>query len=258
MSSTIVPETAARTAPPGLAFVEPAAASETANILLYGPAGSGKTIAATSAPGPILVINAEGPGALAKARSFDRDIREIRFSGQATLKPLCEYVRAGADGARTITIDTIGAVHRQLLDELGGTKPQIQHYGQVNKLIADLCRFLRDEPINLVLVCHERIDDSETERIVRPLTGGQQLPELLLGEVDIAAYTATVAPTGDKAQRWVGQLVEGRGRRAKDRSGALGQVRELDLAEWLSVYKEALTASATDNTDAATPTGPQA
>jgi hypothetical protein len=110
----------------------------------------------------------------------------------------------------------------------------------VNKILADLVRFLRDQPINTVLVCHERIDDTEAERIVRPLTGGQQLPELLLAEVDVAAYTATLEPTDERPQRWIGQLVEGRGRRAKDRSGALGIVRDLDLTEWLTTYQGAL------------------
>lgn len=232
--------------PTGLMFVAPQAAFTTANFLLYGPSGSGKTMAATSAPGPVLVLNSEGPGGLAMARKHGRDIREINFEGQRVLRPFCEYVKAGADGAQTVVIDTIAKVHKRIIAELGGAKPQIQHYGQANKAIEDLVLFLRDQPMNVVLVCHEKIDDEDGERIVRPMTGGQQLPEILLGEVDVAAYCGVVEATEDTPKRWVGQLVQDKGRRAKDRSGALGAFRDLDLTEWLDVYSRALAPDESD------------
>lgn len=232
--------------PAGLSFVQPQAAFTTFNTLLYGPGGSGKTIAATSAPGPVLVLNAEGPGGLAKARALGRDIREVAFTGQAVLRPFCEAVKSNPLGVRTVVIDTVAKMYEKILDELGGTKPQIQHYGQANKTIKDLVLFLRDQPVNVVLVAHEKIDDTGDERIVRPLTGGQQLPEILIGEVDVCAYCGEVAATEDRPKRWVGQLVQERGRRAKDRSGALGSFRDLDLSEWLEVYSEALTPKTDD------------
>ncbi len=223
---------------PALLFVEPATTLSTFNTLLYGPSGTGKTMAATSAPGPVLVLNSESSSGLAKARSLGRDIREVRFTGQQVLRPFLEYVKTGE--ARTVVIDTVAKMYAQIIRELSGAKPQIQHYGQANTMIADLVLFLRDQPVNVVLVCHEKVDDNDGERIVRPLTGGQQLPELLMGEVDIVAYTAEIAKTEDSPQRWVGQLAQDKGRRAKDRSGGLGVYRDLDLTEWLSVYRAAL------------------
>lgn len=231
---------------PNLSFVQPATAFETFNVLLYGPGGSGKTIAATSAPGPILVLNAEGPGGLAKARSLGREIREVAFEGQRTFRPFCEYVKGGAEGAQTVVVDTVAKMYEAIIKELGGSKPQIQHYGQANAAIKELVLFLRDQPINVVLVCHEKIDDQEGDRIVRPLTGGQQLPEILVGEVDVVAYCGEVPATEDAPKRWVGQLEQLRGRRAKDRSGSLGSYRDLDLTEWLSVYRESLTPDTSD------------
>jgi hypothetical protein len=106
--------------------------------------------------------------------------------------------------------------------------------------------FLRDKPVNVVLVCHEKIDEGDGDRIIRPLTGGQQLPELLIGEVDVVAYCGEVPATEDRPKRWVGQFVQERGRRAKDRSGALGNFRDIDLAEWLVVYREAMTPDTSD------------
>jgi hypothetical protein len=55
-----------------LTFVDPPAAPETFNVLLYGPPKSGKSTAAATAPGPILWVSAEGPGALAYARKIAR------------------------------------------------------------------------------------------------------------------------------------------------------------------------------------------
>jgi hypothetical protein len=226
--------------PGGIIYVQPDLAFDTFNVLLYGPGGSGKTIGATSAPGPVLVLNSEGPGGLAYARSLGRDIREVKFTGAHILRPFCELVKAGADGAKTVVIDTVAKMYEAILDDLGGKKPQIQHYGQANKTIKDLVLFLRDQPVNVVLVCHEKIDEGDGDRIIRPLTGGQQLPEILIGEVDVVAYCGEVAATEDSPRRWVGQFVQERGRRAKDRSGALGAWRDLDLSEWLEVYSSAL------------------
>ena len=45
----------------------------TVNVLLYGPAGAGKSTAAASAPGPVMFINLEGPNALHYARKSARE-----------------------------------------------------------------------------------------------------------------------------------------------------------------------------------------
>lgn len=228
--------------PTPLTFVDPAVSFSTFNVVLYGPGGSGKTIGATSVNGGVLALNAEGPGGLAKARSLGRDIREVQFTGQGVLRPFCEYVKAGADGASTVVVDTVGKLYARIIKELGGGNPKIQHYGQANTIIADLITFLRDQPVNVVFVCHEKIDDSDGERIVRPLTGGQQLPEILIGEVDVVGYCNEVPAQEDKPKRWVAQLTQDRGRRAKDRCGDLGPYRDIDLGEWLTVYGQAMRA----------------
>jgi len=231
---------------PGLIFEDPQAAFNTFNVLLYGPGGSGKTIGATSGPGPHVVLNAESASGLAKSRAIGRQVKEVKFTGRAVLRPFCTFIRSGAGGAQTVVIDTVAKMYETILSEIGGDKPQIQHYGQANKIIKDLVLFLRDEPINVVLVCHEKIDDGDGDRIVRPLTGGQALPEILIGEVDVVGYCNEVAATEERPKRWVAQLVQDRGRRAKDRSGALGSYRDIDLSAWLIDYREALTPDASD------------
>lgn len=222
-----------------LTFVEPATGVAPLNILLYGPPGTGKTVGACSAPGPVLVVNAEGPGALLNARKrFGNDsVREVRFEGRRTLEDLHVFLSKRDNDIRTVVIDTLGEVYRGLLEELGGKRPTLQNYGDANLTIERSIRALRDLPVNLVLVAHEQLDQNgETGEILcRPLTGGKKLPEQIMAQMDICAYTGIVMTDGEdgKETKFVGQLVEGRGRRCKDRSGVLGVTRELDLSEWI-------------------------
>lgn len=221
-----------------LTFVEPEVRSTTLNILLFGPPKSGKSVAACSAPGPVMVINAEGPEALMYARRHHRDktILEVVFEGKQTLDDAYLYLQGpNKAGVRTLVLDSVGEIHSKLLEELGGFRPTQQNYGDVNAIIRRFVRAIRDLDVNVVLVCHEQIDDSDGDRIVRPKTGGRQLPEELMAMVSVVAYcgVAVTEEDGEKRQRYVAQLVSAGGRRAGDRTGVLGDFRDLDLEEWL-------------------------
>jgi hypothetical protein len=104
---------------------------------------------------------------------------------------------------------------------------------------------MRDLPVNLVLIAHQDVADAEGERIVRPLIGGV-LTEEIPGEVDVIAYTHSFKDEESGDRKYVGQLVEAKGRIAGDRSGGLGAVRELDLSEWLDAYRAALSPDESD------------
>jgi len=219
-----------------LTFVKPAPAGTTANILMYGPPGTGKTVGACSAPGPVLVLNAEGQGALRKAREVhaSTDIREVAVTGKKVLDDAYLYLRDGKGGERTVVVDTVGEVYRILLEEFGGDRPTLQQYGDTNLVIERFVRALRDLDINVVLTAHEEVvmDGTTGETVRQPVTGGKKLPGNLMAQVDVVAYTGVVTEDG-KPPRFVAQLVDGGGRRCKDRSGRLGQVRDVNIAEWL-------------------------
>lgn len=224
-----------------LSFVEPTAAPTTVNVLLYGPPGAGKTVAACSAPGPILVINAEGPGALRFARRLHGNdkLREVAFQGKQTLTDAYLYARDPANGVATVVVDSLGEVYRVLLEELGGQRPTLQQYGDVNILVERFVRSMRDLPVHLVLVAHEQVDDVDGEAVRRPATGGRKLPETIAAMMDVVAHTGVVLETDSEPRRWVGQLVEAKGRRCKDRSGVLGLIRDLDLSDWIEAINQA-------------------
>ena len=238
-------------APAGLQFVEEPGAPDTANFLLYGPPKSGKSSAAATAPGPILWLSAEGPGALAYARKIARErntrIMEVRLTNgddaKQTLREILLYVKRteGKDAPVSVVVDTLAKVREALIVQLvqQGSKNSLQQYGEVAKVLREFVRVLRDMPVNMVLIAHQEIADADGDRIVRPLVGGA-LTEELPGEVDVLAYTHSFDDPVAERRRYVGQLVEAKGRVAGDRSGGLGPTRDLDLSEWLSAYQAAL------------------
>jgi hypothetical protein len=243
----------------GLSFVAAPEVPETFNVLLYGPPKAGKTTAAATAPGPILWLNLEGSGALGYARKVaaerGNEIHEVRPDRGDDLRAVLMAIARHTDTPdaqpqfRSVVVDTIGKVRDHLARNIGGDHPQIQHWGEVAKFIETFIATMRDRPVNLVLIAHEAIKDSDDgDRVVEPLIGGATTAKVA-GEVDVIAYCARLEE--DESVRYVGQLVERKGRRAGDRSGGLGVVRDLDVAEWLDAYREALRSEPQDDTEAA-------
>lgn len=233
-----------------LTFVDEPPIPEHYNILLYGPTGAGKSTAAATAPGPLMWLNAEGPGALAYPRKVARQrgtaLHEIRLEKgdpRPTLRAMIRHLRAGAEPRpETIVVDTLGKLRELLIGVLvvPGARNSMQQFGEVARVLKGFLLELRDMPVNLVIIAHEDISDVESERIVRPLIGGT-LTEYVPSEMDVVGYCSPYRDDGGRV-RYGAQLLEGRGRRAKDRSGGLGAFRDLDLSDWLVAYRAALAA----------------
>jgi hypothetical protein len=239
-----------------IVFIDADDAPETANILLYGETGAGKSTAAATAPGPIMWINAEGPGALAFPRKVARErgtqIYEARIprghSPRPVLRQVIEHLKNGTEPqVKTVVVDTVAKVRDGLIRDMvtPGAKNSIQQFGEVAKVLEEFVVIVRDLPVNLVLLCHEEISDVDGERIVQPLIGGT-LTQKIPGDMDIMAYCGAVPDPDSKGMSYLGQLAPARGRRAKDRSGGLGQVQPLDLTVWLGMFRDALAPEAGD------------
>lgn len=231
-----------------LTFAEPVDAPDTANFLLYGPPGSGKTTAAATAPGPLMWVNLEGGGALGYARKVagerGTELHEVRVNRDEPnlsqiLRSVYQHVRSGqVPVVRTVVVDTIGKVRDHLAREYGADQPSrdsIRKWGDVAKTMDGFVQGLRDLDVNVVLIAHEDISDDPggAGRIIRPKVGGHT--EKVCAEADVIAYCGR-SPEGV----YTGVLAQVGERRAKDRSGGLGTSRALDLSEWLDAYRAAL------------------
>lgn len=217
------------TAPPGL------------KTLLYGPSGSGKTTGACSAPGPILLLNAEGPDGPAFARSQGREIHEVEVTGYASLEAAYFHLARHEGPEPTVVVDSLGEVYRALLEGISGKaiRPSLPQYGEATVRLERFCRSLRDLPHHVVWIAGERpIKDEETGAFERlPITGttNPDLGSKVMAMATVTAYCGYLAPEGSGPGRWVAQLYNGHGRRGKDRTGRLtGGVRDVDLTEWVT------------------------
>lgn len=221
-----------------LTFVDPDAVDTRWRIGLFGPPGAGKTVAATSAPGPILAVNADRPGAYRYSRRHHRDtlIHEVRFGAWQTMRDVYEYARQHETELGTVVMDPANAVYDQLVRENTGPggKPNWQ---KVNEQFIDLIRAFRALDVNLVLVAHERVEKDEnadTEAKVYPNYGGPALIQKVMAELDIVARVFRRPESEEEPEAYMGQLVTARGYQCKDSSGRLGRTRLADLSEWIS------------------------
>jgi hypothetical protein len=219
------------------------------NVVLYGPPKTSKTTGGCSAPGRLLLVNADRPNAsrFAHERYGDR-IDEVHAEGLSTLIEVTEALRAGEyDSA---VIDTVGEMYRVVLEDLSqrALSPKIQDYGNTGTHIERFCRALVEMPINAIFVLHENpIKDEDSGVIERlPFTGTKNpvLAEKLMAMVDVIGYTG-VKREDDEVQ-YLAQLVNGNGRRGGSRWSSLGSFRELDLGEWLEVIRHSDTTQAAE------------
>jgi hypothetical protein len=223
---------------PSLTFVDPDTVDPRWRIGLFGPPGAGKTVAATSAPGPILAVNADRPGAYRYSRVHHKGtlIHEVRFTGWPVMRDVYEYARANQGDIGTVVMDPVNNVYEHLVRENTGPggKPAWQ---KVNETFSDLIRAFRALDVNLVLVAHERVEKDEnadTEAKVYPNYGGPSLIQKVMAELDIVARVFRRPASEDEPEGFVGQLVTARGYQCKDSSGRLGRVRVADLSEWIA------------------------
>lgn len=227
----------ARSDIPSLTFVDPAKVDDRWRIVLYGAPGVGKTVAACSAPGPIIAVSADRPGAYRYARRHHdgQTIHEARFNGSDTLRDVYEHVKANQGQIGTVLLDPWNAMYDELVREntTGSGKPNWQ---RVNEVALNAIRGFRDLDVNLVIVAHERREtdeNAETEAKIFPQLGGPALIQKVMGEVDIVARVFRRPGEEGAEPSWEGQLVTARGYQCKDSTGVLGTTRPLDLAEWI-------------------------
>lgn len=237
---------------PDWASQAPALAPSYFNVCLYGPPGTGKSTAGATAPGPQIVwVNMDGANALSYPRKLaaERGIEIVELRVAVDEDPREHIGQALMYAAQpdvgTVVFDGVGKLRDAVAFGIGGPQPALQDWGQVARWLKALITEVRDLNANSLWIAHEQIVEDDSSVIVRPeIDAKGRTAELLMGEVDIVGRTGVYDDEGER--KYGAQLIESDGRRAKDRSGQLGNWRELDLTEWLEVFQDAL---ATDTSD---------
>jgi hypothetical protein len=220
-------------------------------IVLFGPAGVGKTTAAWSAPTPMLVLTTEPDRRTRFARHLHidrggRDIREVLVRHRDQLEQGFLYARNPENGIETVVIDTVANAFRVALEYETGNPKARATLPQIGDATAWLERHLRawmELPLNVVLVAHELViqEGDHTERFPRMSTNQPGLANTILAAVDVAAYCGLVAGEGGQI-RYVAQLMPAGGRHVKDGTGVLAngtEPIELDLTAWIEKFRAA-------------------
>jgi hypothetical protein len=212
--------------PVPLTFVDPNDADRRWRVCLYAPA-------ACTAPGPIVALSADRPGAYRFARHHHKTtIMEARFTGPDSLASLYAHVRENQTDIGTVILDPWNAIYDDIVREFTPTSGK-PNYQRANEKAVQVIHGFRDLDVNLVLVAHERREqdeNSDTEAKVYPQLGGPALVQKIMAELDIVARVFRTDEEGEPA--WMGQLVTARGYQCKDSTGTLGRTREIDLTEW--------------------------
>jgi hypothetical protein len=234
--------------PAPLAFVNPDEQDATYRVVLWAAPGQGKSVAAASAPAPILVVSADRPSAYRYARKkhghTTQTLREVRYTGPETLDQVYTYLRENRD-VKTVVVDPLPNVYDGLVDVApivtikGRRSPD---YQWVNKKLLGFVKSLRVFDVHVVLIAHEKLNDGDDgDGKMYPALGGPSLINKLLAEMDIVAHVERVArPTEDDpgAAVWVGQIQPRDNLVTKDGTNALGDRRIADLARWFEVASE--------------------
>lgn len=177
---------------------------KTANILIYGEAGVGKTTFASTAPRPILWLEAEG-GTNSIGDTTGIDI--ARMSGLESYREALRYLQS-PQGAqyKTVVIDSISetqaAVLAEIMREVSATDagrdefaPLFSEWGKLTGVMRAILRSYRDLDANVVFTALVRED---TDDLTGKVKVGPRLSPALASDVpgfmDAVIYLAASTP----------------------------------------------------------------
>ncbi len=208
------------------------------NLLVYGPAGAGKTYLAGTAQdhqdtAPVLFLDMEGGTTTLRHR---KDIDVVRIETSARLNEVYEMVAMDTeDHYKTIVLDSLTELHSVIMNDvmitrlekrpdLAGEPPGMKEWGLAGDKLKKVVRAFRDLPCNTILIALDKTDKDENGKVsIAPALPGQ-LSMNIPGFLDIVGYMTA----NDEEDQIVRRLQTQKTRKviAKDRTGVLPAVIE--------------------------------
>lgn len=218
-----------------------AADDQGVKLLIYAPAGNGKTALCGTAPTPLILSAEAGLLSLSEAnqiRMFGaaRDIPVINIKTVKDLADAYQYVATDPTAAHfeTICLDSISEIAEVTL---GNSKKQVkdprQAYGDMAEQMAALIRAFRDLPNKHVYFAakQERVVDANNCMFYGPSMPGKVLTQGLAHFFDeVFALQIGQDPVSKQNFRYLRTRPDVQFQ-AKDRSGALDEIEEPNLTK---------------------------
>lgn len=189
--------------------------------MFYGEAGTGKTVLASSAPAPILWLEAEG-GTASIARERRADIDIARIDSLQQLRDALVFLQNNPGKYNTVVLDSLTEVQAIVLKEImlqvvatdasrNRHRPFYDEWGMLAGIMRDVVRGFLDLPINVVFTALTREDKDE-------MTGHTRVqPRLqpsvafeMPGFLDVMGYLYTATKSsGEVGKEGAGESEEG-------------------------------------------------
>lgn len=142
---------------------------KTLNVMIYGEPGVGKTTFASTAPRPMLWLEAEG-GTHSIADTEGIDI--VKVAGLQSYRDVLAYLYENPDKYKTVVIDSLtetqAAILKEIMRDVAASDagrnefmPQFAEWGQVTGQMRAIARAFRDLPMHSVITALVREDKDE-------------------------------------------------------------------------------------------------
>lgn len=157
-------------------------------MLVFGQAGVGKTVFASTAPKPLFVVCDTGTMSIR-----DKKIDKINVETFDDVLEVYTALKSGELKYETVVLDTLGNIQKKSMDKIIGTKTQatIADWQLNIEQIRKLVRLFRDLPMNVIIICHETfVTDDSTGEVMRvlPMLQGKSLPNEVCAYMDVVGY----------------------------------------------------------------------
>lgn len=229
--------------PVELAFVDPEEEAGRCRVVLWAPPGFGKSTAAATAPGPIVAVTCDRPGAWRFARKTQpgKDIREVRYENLETLRQVVRYLAAHPE-VETVVIDPWAQILDKVKDEIPRRSDGDYDYQTVNKKVVSFVTELRRYDVHVVICAHEKVNDGRRgDGKLYPALGGAGLINRVMAEMDVVASLQPEYDDAGEITRVIAALRPVENLVNKEGTGAQLPARmEVDLTAWFEMIAVAL------------------
>lgn len=209
-------------------------------LVVHGESGVGKSYLADTAPGPRLVLDAEGGIRWTPSRKVQWDpknpIPELGPEDTAvvtvldleSLQRAFQWLAVGKHPFKSVIVDSLTEVQNRTINAVAGREnaPQLRDWGSILIKVDNIVRAFRDLTLNeikpvevVIFVCGSR-EIGQEHPVVRPMLQGQMMNRLPYS-VDVVMYMSVDVGAGGELERKA-LFASVQGISAKDRTGKLG------------------------------------